>query len=523
MSSWNARRLAPLLLSAWLAARAAFMAWLLFGAAGGLYFYSGDYPSRVLIAYQWLAHPSWLLGGIWLPGNFYLTGLVLKLWDNPTAAPAVFHILLSCGSLALVYALARELFAERPWAALWSVLWLAFEPLLSMLSISGGASEVDEQFFLLAGAWTWLRFERSGRTRDLLACAALFGAAGFIRHEAWCFMAWPALSFLRRAARGQAKRCAAALLLMWAPAAAWVASRAAQGDFLLLPVGGILSNLRRGVPLAAVGRVSAARLFWAYPAVLWSDYRWFLLGCLAGAALAWRAGAGARGTLAGYFAWLGLAFFGLCLTPVFSIVFAPAHVRVAAAFLPFLAPLLGLALDEAASRAARHWRPAPLVLALGVLTWTASAAARAVASVPSQEPCNAQMRAQALALVRLRPKLGPRRRLLIEMAARASKEDPNVIWDYAVFQWAAAPYAMVDRAAFGLLHHADGSYSLTPATRPSVLADRKALGGYLDEQGVAFALVRSTASARALSGLMRPISSIGPYTLLARDGSARSF
>lgn len=503
----------PLVLALALAARVAVLCSLFFGTLGGFYFFSGDYPSRVVIAYEWLRHPSLFLGQMWLPVNFYVTAAVLKLWSAPTTAPNVFHILLSTATVGLVYAVARRLFPERRWAGLWAVALVAVEPTLVRLSLSGGASEVDVQFFLLGGALFFLRFLDEEKLSDLLPASAFFAAAGGTRHEAWCFLVFPSVELLRRAYRARRVDALLAVALMWAPAAAWIASRAADGYLLLLHPADVVKNATDSVRLSSGGARPWTELFWSYPKLLWRWDAAVLVFCAAGAVL----GAGRGATARRYSFWLLTALLGYCLTPLLSIAFASAPERVSIVFLLFLAPFGGLALDRLA-RAAGRDRPYAIGLLLAaVLVADAGDVLALRSELPGSEPSAEDTIAMAARVARTRGALGSESKLLIEVPTHAAGREPNRIWDYVVFQYAAAPDAILDRRlVMPLRLNDDGSFDLETRTAPSAFdLDDRAFARFCSENRVGFALVRTPRAAAKLEGLMTPAARIGLYALYA--------
>lgn len=524
-------RSAPrVLLAAFAAARLAALWRLFFGTAQGVYYWSGDYPTRVLIAEQWSRRPFWgLAGTIWLPVSTYLTGTVLRFWPDTGASPAVFHMLLSTAALGFAYGIARELWDDE-WTALAAAVWTGLNVPLTLLSMAGGASELDYQFFLLGGVFFWLRRRRTGRGEDLWAALALLSLAGGTRHEAWCFMLWPAWGLLRetaarRVTRRSAARALAALALLWLPAAAWLAAHAAQGLFPLVPGAGLLANLRLGIRSASGGRWPfLSRALWIYPAALWqAGPAEALLGA---AALDWALRAKTRPAVREHARWLAGSFAALMLTPLASQFLPTFFDQVVLPYRLLLAPLwlqgARLALARAASgpRRAAPSRRASLAAALAVLAVTLALGARAQVRLRSRLgafiPDHPDTYRLAVSLRRWR-RSGDWRPdqpyAVFETFPRVAREDGNRVWALSVARCADTG-VWPDRGYRAVDYDDDGGASLAGATRGLLELREPALRAALRRQRVGLVIVHTPQAAAKLSRGFETLEEIGVYKVL---------
>jgi hypothetical protein len=523
------------LLAAFAAARLGALWRLFFGAAQGVYYWSGDYPTRVLIAEQWSRRPFWGLSGtIWLPVSTYLTGTVLRFWPDTGASPAVFHMLLSTAALAFVYGIARELWDDE-WTALAAAVWVGLDSWLTLLSMAGGASELDYQFFLLGGVWFWLRRLRTRRGSDLWASLALLSLAGGTRHEAWCFMLWPTWSLLREAAarrgstRGRA-RSLAALVVLWLPAAAWLAAHAAEGLFPLVPGAGLLANLTHGIRSASGGRWGFfSRALWIYPLTLWRvGPAEALLGA---AALVWALREPRRPVVREHARWLLGSFAALMLTPLASQFLPTFFEQVVLPYRLLLAPLwlhgarLALARLAAggprAAAAPRASRTAALAVLAAVLALGARSQARLRERLGAFIPDHRDTYELAVSLRRWRRSgawSAERPYAVFETFPRVAREDGNRIWALNAVRcadtgvWPDRGYKVIDYAE-------DGSASFADATRGLLELREPALRAALRGQRVGLVIVHTPQAAAKLARGFETLDRIGVYTVLRARGA----
>jgi hypothetical protein len=142
----------------------------------------GDSISRILIAWRWLEHPTFISHAGWGPLHFYLIAGALRIWFNPIVSPSVLHILISVATAIPLWAFVRREWGE-PGAIFVGAAFL-FYPLAFRLSFMP-ASEVPFVFFV---AWT-MYFVSRARSESKILDAILAGIsitlASALRVEAW--------------------------------------------------------------------------------------------------------------------------------------------------------------------------------------------------------------------------------------------------------------------------------------------------------------------------------------------------
>ncbi|MFQ5893784.1 MAG: ArnT family glycosyltransferase, partial [Nitrospinota bacterium] len=152
---------------------------------------------------------------LWLPLQFWITGAVLRVYQDLWLVPVLLNLAFSLATLALLYAIATMLFDHRH--GLVTVCLVGAVPWYSWLSISGMA-EIPLVFFTVVGLHFFFQWEaRPDQWRLLLSATALL-LATMVRPEGWFY----ALLF-----------CA---LLGWkAVREGWAASRLALFSAMIIP------------------------------------------------------------------------------------------------------------------------------------------------------------------------------------------------------------------------------------------------------------------------------------------------
>jgi hypothetical protein len=143
---------------------------------------SGDDFHRTLYAWE-ATQGRWLPSDLWPPLQFWLEALVLQVYPNLLAVPALINICAATGALACLALLARTLTLDRRFTLV-ALLLAASIPWFVWLSLSG----LPEPLFfcgVLLGFLGVARWRQHGQERWLWLAAAGLLAAGMVRFDAW--------------------------------------------------------------------------------------------------------------------------------------------------------------------------------------------------------------------------------------------------------------------------------------------------------------------------------------------------
>jgi len=185
-----------------LAVSLAFSFWLFNYRFQGYYSYHGDDEARSLIAYSVYRGDNFPAGSLilnikprgpvphwlWLPFQFWFNAALLGIIQSPRLVSFVSNSLFSTGSALMIYLMAKLISGNRKTAAVGAAIWYLSLPLFRGLNISGLDLPILH-FFVLAGAYCWLKADFSTRGVSSLWPAALcFLAASMVRYEGWFFV-----------------------------------------------------------------------------------------------------------------------------------------------------------------------------------------------------------------------------------------------------------------------------------------------------------------------------------------------
>lgn len=510
------RRIGWAALAALLALRAAFLWRLFVRVADGFYFYSGDYPTRVVMAWRWAQHPTAMLDGIWLPFGFYLTGAVLKVWPDTLAAPAYFHVAASSALLAGVFVLARELLDGDDLAGLLAAGLFLFDPMLCKLSLSGGASELDFQLFLVGAAVFWARWRRSRRDADLAWMAALLALAGGTRHEAWCFMALPCLelAWRSRASRGRVLFAAALLAAMWLAPALWWRAHLAKGLYPLVPAARVSANAWSGIATPDGQLWTWPRALGMYFAELWRDSPLLVglaaLGLLSGAA-------GREGARLALYVAASAALMGLASVLARELPFPLERLIVPIRLL--LAPLAAGALllpRRLSARRAELAAAAIISVAAALLFCQLRAAERTAATLVRSRPGQEDVNRTAIGLARLRRER-PEARALWQVQVEAPLDEPNRLWAHNVARY-ADPALVTDREDTVPTLRTSAGWKLDDRAPGLLDLPSERVRENLESLSIGVAIAHTPRAEAKLARIMEPAARVGQYEVFVARG-----
>lgn len=210
---WTAAVLAALLL-----ARIAVSYWF-YRANLGFSLVFGDGAMRALTSYDWSLWPTFWISAVMPPLPFWIMGSAAFILGDLTLMPVVVNTSFSLGSMALLFLITRRLFPEEPAAPVLAAVLGGFHA-GSLLFGTGGLAIPCLTFFLLAGAWFFVRLEERRKDPALLLMALSLLAATMSRWDGWvaalvatALIAWRAI----RLGRGLPGRIEAlsALMLLW--------------------------------------------------------------------------------------------------------------------------------------------------------------------------------------------------------------------------------------------------------------------------------------------------------------------
>ena len=141
-----------------------------------------DGVSRILTSMHWAEQPYWILTSVWAPFHYYLSGLMLMIWNNPEYSPALLHVFISVGLLFPFYFFTRREFNAN--GALVATFFLAISPVIFRNSFLVLAEIPGLLFIVMAMNWLSKGFKEKKISNFLLAGVAMTIASGF-RYEAW--------------------------------------------------------------------------------------------------------------------------------------------------------------------------------------------------------------------------------------------------------------------------------------------------------------------------------------------------
>lgn len=165
----------------------------------------GDALDRVAKTEEWIESPRLqFFYGAWMPLHFWLMGALSMLFGNVELAGRLLSLVTGCGSVWLVWRIARRAFGEE--AGLLSLCVMVFYTVHVGYSTTSSA-EVPFLFFSLLGLDWLLEGKESGAWPKLAVSGLCFTLSAAIRYEAWVLMAGAGLlligspqSLLHRAA-----------------------------------------------------------------------------------------------------------------------------------------------------------------------------------------------------------------------------------------------------------------------------------------------------------------------------------
>ena len=178
-----------------------FSFWLFHFKAHGYYSLHGDDENRSLIAYSIYKHKNFPQGSllthlgpggffphwIWLPFQFWFNGFMLGIVKNPMLISFVTNSLFSLGIALILFFLIKILSSGERWLSFAGVVWYLSIPYFRRINLSGLDLTILH-FFILAGIYSWLKYETGRKTLFLIFSAVLFLFGSMVRYEGWFYV-----------------------------------------------------------------------------------------------------------------------------------------------------------------------------------------------------------------------------------------------------------------------------------------------------------------------------------------------
>lgn len=141
-----------------------------------------DAPPRALMAWEWSRHPVWITPGHWLPLQIWISGALLRIWNDVWLAPRVVSLVFGIATIWPFYKLVREFFSREVTVA--AALIFALYGLHIGQSVMSGAEPIYF-FFVMWALYHQARWSNTFEPRHLAFAGLFWMPALLTRHEAW--------------------------------------------------------------------------------------------------------------------------------------------------------------------------------------------------------------------------------------------------------------------------------------------------------------------------------------------------